>query len=308
VRPPAPEADATSSTPSTVGRVVLVGSVIVDLVLRVPALPSRGGDVLAASARHVVGGGYYVLSSAAAGGAATVYLGRHGAGPFGARVRDAVSDLGTVVALPADPSRDTGVCIVLVEPDGERTFVTSAGVEATITADDLAAVDIRGTDIVYVSGYDLAYDTAGPAIADWVGTLPTGAVLAVDPGPLVASIPDRVLDPVLRRTGVLTLNRRERALLAGRDDAALAADALRRRVAANGLIVLRDGAAGCEISGADLRHRLVRVPVEAVAAADTTGAGDVHTGSLLAALLGGSDPVIACRLANAAASRHLSAS
>jgi sugar/nucleoside kinase (ribokinase family) len=298
-------ADAEPSGRPAGGRVVLIGSVIVDLVLPVRALPARGGDVLASSARHVVGGGYYVLAAAARAGARTAYVGRHGAGPLGARVREAVAELGTTIVLAPDTASDTGVCVVMVEPDGERTFVTTTGVEGFLAAEDLAQAAITDADIVYVSGYDLAYDTAGPVIAEWVGTVPEAAVLAVDPGPLVASIPDDVLSPVLRRTGVITLNRRERVLLTGHDDAATAADGLRPRLAADALIVLRDGAAGCDVTGGTLGGRVVHVPVDPVSAADTTGAGDVHTGTLLAALLSGRDSVAACRLANAAAAAHL---
>ncbi len=54
-------------------RLVLVGSVIVDIVLYVEALPERGGDVVASRSMTTAGGGFNVLSAAARLGA------RHGA-------------------------------------------------------------------------------------------------------------------------------------------------------------------------------------------------------------------------------------
>jgi sugar/nucleoside kinase (ribokinase family) len=52
----------------------------------------------------------------------------------------------------------------------------------------------------------------------------------------------------------------------------------------------------------------VVVPAVPVAAVDTTGAGDVHTGVFLAALLRGASPVQAARDANAVAAAWVAAS
>ena len=45
-------------------RLVHVGQVIVDIVMYVPHLPERGGDVLASSGGTEVGGGFNVLTAA----------------------------------------------------------------------------------------------------------------------------------------------------------------------------------------------------------------------------------------------------
>ena len=84
------------------------------------------------------------------------------------RIRQLEADLGVELLLPRDPAGDSGTCIGLVEPDGERTFVTSPGVEQGLTDDDLASVGWRADDAVYLSGYDLVYPTTGPAVARWL--------------------------------------------------------------------------------------------------------------------------------------------
>ena len=48
-----------------INRLVSLGSVIVDLVLEVPRLPDRGGDVLASQRGMAAGGALNVLSAAA---------------------------------------------------------------------------------------------------------------------------------------------------------------------------------------------------------------------------------------------------
>jgi sugar/nucleoside kinase (ribokinase family) len=285
-----------------------VGSVLVDIRMAVPALPERGGDRLADRSDVQTGGGFNVLIAAVRGGLPAALAGRHGAGPFGRQVRQDLDDAGIAVLLDADPAGDTGFSVTLIEPDGERTFVTSPGAESVLTADLLAPVVARPDDAVYVSGYDLCYPVSGPAIAGWLSGLPESATLVLDPGPVLDEIPAELLDAVLARTDVLTLNQRETGLLAHTDDPAEAARTLAARLARgsaadarprhdpapaglprDGLIVLRRGPEPSVAVRTRQPDRLLRVPVPAVTAVDTTGAGDTHTGVLIAARHAGHD-------------------
>lgn len=288
-------------------RLVLVGSVLVDLVMPVPSLPPRGGDLIAGGASFVVGGGYYVLSAATRAGMSAAFAGRHGAGPLGARVRAALDEIGVATLLPPDEHDDTGLCVTLVEPDGERTFVTHPGVEARLAESALVGADIDAADVVYVSGYDLGYNVSGPAIESWLTTRPNGQPLVLDPGPLVADIPADRLTGVLARTTLLTLNRREAALLTTATEATAAIAALQPRLGPDAVVIVRDGASGAHVGGGPLGSDVEHVAAPTVAARDTTGAGDVHTGALVAALAAGANIIDAVRRANTAAALHVSA-
>ena len=59
-------------------RLVFAGQAIVDIVLRVPALPERGGDMIATSAEITTGGGFNVMAAAARQGLPVLYAGGHG--------------------------------------------------------------------------------------------------------------------------------------------------------------------------------------------------------------------------------------
>src|SRR6185437_8232582 len=97
-------------------RLLFAGEAIVDVVMRVPALPPRGG--------------VNVMSAAARQGLPVLYAGGHGTGPWGDVVRAALAAEGIGLLRPPDPDRDTGFDVALVEPDAERTFVTRLGAEA----------------------------------------------------------------------------------------------------------------------------------------------------------------------------------
>jgi sugar/nucleoside kinase (ribokinase family) len=291
-------------------RLVFAGEAIVDLVMRVTALPPRGGDTLATSCEVTAGGGVNVMAAAARQGLPVLYAGGHGTGPWGDLVRAALAAEGIGLVRPPDPDRDTGFDVALVEPDAERTFVTHLGAEALRGPAPWDAVPVERGDAVYVSGYGLVPPDSGAALGDWAGALPPGVLLFVDPGPLVAQIPAAVLDPVLARCDWLSCNHREAALLINTglsgtssgdvpgDPAEAARRLLARGAAAN--ILVRAGAAGCYLAllaSSDVVH--VRAPK--VTAVDTTGAGDAHSGAFLAALADGLSPLGAAAHANAAA-------
>lgn len=277
-------------------RLVVIGSVIADQLMTVPRLPERGGDVLAGPVATQAGGAFNIAAAAVRLGLPTALCGRIGTGPLGDLLTQALADLGVEPLLPRDPSGDSGTCIGLVEPDGERTFVTSPGVEQRITDDDLAAVDWRAGDAVYLSGYDLIYPTTGPAAARWLARFRPRTLL-LDPGPLIAELPPEVLDAALAATTVLSLNERELALLGEEPGGALTT--LWPRLADGAVVVARVGADGAWLHRRDAEPELIgSIAVDVV---DTTGAGDAHAGALLAGLADGLTLPAAVRRANVAA-------
>jgi sugar/nucleoside kinase (ribokinase family) len=287
-------------------RLVFAGEAIVDLLMWVPALPERGGDMLAGSSSIQVGGGFNIMVAAARQGLPVVYAGGHGTGPWGDEVRAALGAEGITILRPPDPDADTGFDVALVEADGERTFVTSLGAEALREPGAWDPVRVRAGDVVYVSGYGLVAPESGAILGSWAARLPPEVLLFTDPGPLAADIPEAVLGPVLSRCDWWSCNQREAALLTGASDPAEAARRLARRTGRSGVIV-RAGQSGCvlalRVAGpadqASLSLSLIPAPV--VDAVDTTGAGDAHSGVFLAGIGAMLSPGDAASRANAAA-------
>jgi len=279
-------------------RLVSLGSVIVDLVLELPGLPERGGDVLASQRGMAVGGAFNVLSAAARLGLPGVYAGPHGSGPFGDLVRAELAREGIDMALLPDPRLDTGWTIAMIAPDGERTFVTVTGADAIVESSALATIDYVNGDAVYVSGYDLAYPGAGQAIAEHVAALDASLFVALDPGPLVADIEVARLGEVLRRADMLSLNERELAAAGG-------IESLAERMRPDATIVVRQGPRGATINRATSEPTTIRA-VAVGNVVDTSGAGDVHVGATLAGIAHAMSWADAVELANRAAAYAVS--
>jgi sugar/nucleoside kinase (ribokinase family) len=121
----------------------------------------------------------------------------------------------------------------------------------------------------------------------------------VDPGPLAAAAPGRELLEVLRRVDLLSVNAREARLLSGSHRPDAGAAALAALLVPDGVAVVRVGPDGCWMACGDAAPE--HVPGHPVDAIDTTGAGDVHIGAMLARLAAGDEPRSAARVANVAA-------
>lgn len=285
----------TSARPR-IDRLVSVGNVIIDIVAHLGSLPVSGADMVAESSQLTPGGGFNTMVAAVRQGLPTAYAGAHGTGPFGDLARRGLAEAEIDVLLPATALMDTGWDVALVESTGERTFVTAFGAEVSLTAAQLATVTLRPGDVVHVSGYGLLGRSDGQGLAGWVAALPEAHPVVFDPGPLVADIDRAVLDTVLARADWTSLNEAEVIAVTGAPDARSGTASLVGR--ARGAVVRR-GARGCLVRPED--GEVVDVPGFDVTAIDTTGAGDAHVGSFVAALADGLGPVDAARRANACA-------
>ncbi|HXH77420.1 PfkB family carbohydrate kinase [Nocardioides sp.] len=286
-------------------RVIHTGQALVDVVIEVPDLPVRGQNVMASSVTDYAGGAVTVLVAAARFGAACVHAGAHGTGPHGDLVRHALTAEG--ISLSADPveGRDTGICVVLIEPSAQRTFVTTLGAERDISVESLNTSRPQRGDLVCVTGFSLALESTRVPLLAWLGSLDEGVVIVLDPGAAFASLEADVREEMLRHTDVWSGNAEESAdLLAAvgstpdGDELLALTEALAPLMRGDAVVIVRDGAAGCAVL-ADGTATLV--PGHPQTPVDTNGAGDTHTGALLAEVAAGTPWVEGCRRANAAA-------
>ena len=270
-------------------RVVVVGSVNVDLVVRLPRLPVAG---------ETAGGGVFSQGPGGKGGNQAVAAARLGADVLlvaalggddhGRQARADLEREGIDIALVGTADAATGVAVVLVDDTAENLIAVAPGANAALAPDAVTAA--------------LTGLPGGPAVVLACLEVPlacveAAAVVAADRGwPLVlnpAPAPSSPLPPaLLRRTAVLTPNEGELAVLAPQGPGPLLD-------AGVGAVVVTCGAAGAVIHDASGEHVVPAPPIRAV---DTTGAGDCLSGALACALGSGLALPDAVRLAVTAAS------
>lgn len=309
------------------GRVIHTGQVVIDLTLRIEALPEPGGDVFADEAGMGLGGGYNVLVAARRLGVETLFAGTLGRGPFSQAADAGLAAIGAV-HVGARVDGDLGYCVAMTDARAERTFVSAAGAETRDPLDAFDRLEVGAEDVVYVSGYSLAHAANTAALERLVRRLVgsagrtgdggggrsgggardgggaaggrPGAVL-FDVSPMVGTASMESLEMVGALDPIWSLNEREAGILAARlgldapdGDRAATAEALARRL---GPVLVRAGASGSWFASDD---GLIRTPSVAVKPVDTNGAGDAHSGVLAAALARGVALPTALRWANVA--------
>ncbi|UVK51906.1 ribokinase [Mesorhizobium sp. AR02] len=282
------------------GRLVHIGSAVVDYVYRIDALPAPGTEKTASSFAQVAGGGFNMMVAATRTGMTVVFGGQLGSGPNGDFLRAAFAAEGIDTLTPPSLVMDSGNCVAMISSDAERTFVSWPGAESVLSLAMMAPISVAPGDWVFTSGYTLSYPHSRDALTDWIEALPPQTPFVFDPTPIISDIPRAILSRVLGRTTWLSCNATEAAEIAGPGDAeSLAARLLAEHCPQAAGVVIRSAAKGCHIRLADgMAQTIAGFKVDAI---DTNGAGDTHIGAFVGALARSVPPFEAARYANAAA-------
>jgi sugar/nucleoside kinase (ribokinase family) len=277
-------------------RVLVVGDVMIDDIVRLEGPIAAGSDRRATIASRPGGSAANQAVWLAHFGVEVDFVARVGASDRrreAARLRRA----GVDAHLAADSSRQTGRLIALVDPTGERSFLTDRGANEALEAGDIADALIAGAALICMSGYCFFAPSSRAAALD-VLRRAAGRPVAVDPASaeFLREVGAANFLAWTRGAAMLFPNGEEAAVLAGSEDP----HKQRERLSAHyPLVVVKRGAAGCEAFEGETRWR---VEAPAAKALDSTGAGDAFLAAFLAARLQGEDMEESLRRAVAAGS------
>ena len=156
-----------------------MSGIVVDFAHQVERLPTSGEEVGSEVALLAAGGGFNAMAAAKRLGAEVAYGGALGTGPFADIARAALADEGITALQTRAREIDQGVCLVLIEPSGERSFVSHHGAERAACADDLAAIPAADFDWILLSGYALYHPLSADVYGDWLQGAAARAAAAV---------------------------------------------------------------------------------------------------------------------------------
>ncbi len=257
------------------GRVVVLGSLNVDVVTRVERHPQPGETLLGTPGGRFAGGkGGNQATAARRAGADVVMVGAVGADEAGEAYVARLRAAGVDVAVTRCTDAPTGTAFITVDEAGENTIVVVPGANHRVADDALAGVGLGPGDVLLCS-LEVPLDLVARAA---LAAHRAGARVVLNLAPYASVLPDAVAvaDPVV-------VNESEMRQLADSD-------------LVPGSLLVTFGGAGARW-GAEQVDGLIVPSGEVV---DTVGAGDAFCGALAAALAGGADDRSALEAANRA--------
>lgn len=269
--------------------IVVIGSINMDLVLRVPRMPLPGETLTGGAFRTIPGGkganqavACARLSGKVAGAQQVAMIGCVGDDAFGATLRAALVGDGIIDRhITTLPGVASGIASILVDDNGQNSIVIAGGANDLLSPAHIDAAQelIEQADIVV-----LQLETPMATVVHAIKLARSlGKTVVLNPAP-AASLPQGVLELV----DYLIPNEIEAAMLAGVSpegaDAPALAAALQKLGSDNVIITLGSKGVHAALYGGDFTF-----PAEAVKAVDTTAAGDTFIGGFVAGLASGMD-------------------
>ncbi|MEF9950977.1 MAG: PfkB family carbohydrate kinase [Clostridium sp.] len=281
-------------------KVLVLGAAVLDIILATDKLPTTGEDVMADHKQSLVGGcAYNVANVLKALEIKADLFAPIGNGTYSSIIKNSLVNEGYDILIE-DKSQDNGWNLSLVEKDGERTFITIPGIETNWKKEWFNNIDIGTYDLIYVSGYELEGESGNVIIEALKGKNDSCKIL-FDASPRIGFI-DRILVNKLLKIGtIFHSNKSELQELTGYESPERGMEYI--HALTGEAVVVTLGKEGCgylsiEESGI--------VETQRVRVVDTIGAGDAHTGGLIAGIVKKLSLKESCALANSVATKVVS--
>lgn len=255
------------------GRIVVLGSFNMDLVVMAPELPEPGQTVLGTDFLRGPGGkGSNQAIAAARLGADVAFVGAIGDDLFGEEARQRYESEGIDTSCLETVDRPTGVALIVVDSHAENMIAVAPGANTSVDAETVArAASLIEEADVLIGQLEIPIDsfTAAAAIARDAGT-----TVILNPAP-AATLPGELWELI----DVITPNEHELLSLAGSAPLEWAAAEVHGRGVLD--VVVTRGPLGVLWTGTEGSVHIPAVRAEPV---DTTGAGDAFNAGLAVGL------------------------
>lgn len=274
-------------------KVLVIGAAFVDVIMDVPNLPESGGDVTGIFRRNVVGGSafnvYGALQYEKAQSDLFVPIGK---GQYSTIVRNEFENKGIPILIERN-EKDNGWDLCLVEPDGERTFITVPGIDQLWDKSWFENIDLDDYQYFYISGYETENIDSTEVILNQLARRRPDAYVLFDASPRIKHMQQAVIDRFLTHNVIVHCNQDEIGFLS--TEAGLEAQMAAIYQRTNSPVIVTLGSEGACLFDRGTFEKISSAGAEVV---NTIGAGDTHCGGILAGLQKGLSIRDAIKLGN----------
>jgi sugar/nucleoside kinase (ribokinase family) len=265
--------------------ILCIGEVNLDVVAVISAEINYGSDTAAKVSTHGGGAGGNVAAWLRIAGAQSHMLARIGKDAAGVAVRSEFDRLGVTYSEIDVAGAPTGIVVVIVDKDGERSMFPDKGANSGLTLADLP--ELSSFNAAYISGYALLDPKSRQGILQMIGKLKSaGLKIYFDPATVggMAGVPIAEIRAWINQMHCLLLNEEEALYLTAAENLDLAiADLLQ----VCPTVVVKRGSHGA--IAANRGSAAISLPAIATQVIDTTGAGDSFAAGFIAADQAGLD-------------------
>lgn len=279
--------------------IAVTGTIVVDVPAHpVAGMPERGGLEVVERIDLYVGGVVANTGMALSRlGVPVGAIGCVGKDPLGRIVIEELSGWAEGIWVHEDDTRSTSATLVLVHPDGERTFISAIGANAGLKEEHLPWEELvdAGARAIHL-GYALLLPglDGDPMVRALKRARELGLLVSLDVTWLPGAKWGDALG-LLTHVDVFCPNLQEAEAMTGEADPARTANAL-LDAGVREVVAITLGEQGCYVKPVGGPGEYIAPQKESVV--DTTGAGDAFVAGMLAAWYKGYDWTIAGRVAN----------
>src|SRR5574339_693433 len=273
------------------GKILVVGSLNMDLVVTVPRLPQISETIIGGKFATFPGGkGANQAVAASRMGATVSMIGAVGNDDYGQTLCQAAAQDGIDTNhIEIDPKVATGIALITVDADGRNTIVVASGANLELTTNHIQAAQyaFSATDVL-VTQLEIPLEAVTEAVNLAVKN---GIHVVLNPAP-ARPLPTELLSSV----EFFVPNEREARQIAGVDSL----EAAIRKLLGLGVrhLIITLGEQGVLLVTPERRERF---PAHKVQAIDTVAAGDAFVGAFSTGIAEGMCVEDAIRLGNSAA-------
>jgi sugar/nucleoside kinase (ribokinase family) len=246
-----------------------MGDVALDVIAQLKEQINYGNDTASKISTHPGGQAANVATWITRTNNKSVIVARVGNDPVGFALVSDLDKYGVEHHKLMNSGRPSGVVVILVDSNGERTMFPDNGANADLEVSDLPPLD--DIDGVFLSGYALLDFRSRDAALGMIKKFHEKKIpIFFDPtttGAMKAVPKEEILDWVGMVDGIL-LNNEEARYLGESDDLEEAEENLRKRTP---LVVIKLGSRGAT---GIYKDQFAKVPAVTTNVVDTTGAGD----------------------------------
>lgn len=275
---------------------LVIGAAFVDVIMDVAQIPTSGGDVTAKLESYNVGGCAFNVY-----GAIRHYIGAEyadlfipvGKGQYSEIVRKTMNDSNIPILLE-DDHKDNGWDLCLVEPSGERSFITVPGIEQDWKDEWFTKIDLSDYKYFYVSGYEMEDLESANLLLDHLEQRDEDSYILFDASPRISYIAPEIISRLMSKGVIINANEDEIGFLSDKDSLEEQVSDIFNQTTEPVLVTL--GAKGTYLYDDHGGRIIGSNKVENIV--NTIGAGDTHCGGVIAGLLKGDSFDEACKVGN----------